>query len=163
MKKIYILTFIAIFLASVSIGCKKNDSSNESTNNSKNEQSSDSKGKSDVIEITEKMFTEQVNDVYLNAEDYLGKTITYEGIFDIDYGPYTNNSYYYVIRYGPGCCGDDGYVGFEVQWDGEYPEQDDWVEVTGVLEVYEEGGYKYLYLKVTSINVLETRGLEFVS
>ena len=63
----------------------------------------------------------------------------------------------------PGCCGDDGEAGFEVRWEGEYPEQNDWVEAVGILEAYEEEGYQYLRLALSSLTVLPTRGAEFVS
>ena len=117
----------------------------------------------DVVEIREKMFIAQTNDIYMNAEDYLGKAIRYEGIFDVDFWAETGTTYYYVIRYGPGCCGDDGEAGFEVRWEGEYPEQNDWVEAVGILEAYEEEGYQYLRLALSSLTVLPTRGAEFVS
>jgi uncharacterized membrane protein YcgQ (UPF0703/DUF1980 family) len=121
-----------------------------------------------VIEIKEKMFAAQVNDVYLNAEDYLGKTIKLEGLFksELYYGK--EEPYCFVIRYGPGgCCGLDANVGFEVAWakDGAkpYPLIDSWVEATGVLKTYEEDGYSnYLYLDLSSLNVLSKRGAETV-
>jgi hypothetical protein len=74
-----------------------------------------------------------------------------------------------VLRYGPGCCGFDGNAGFEVAWDatdreaGPYPGEDDWVEAVGVLKSYEEDGYPYLYLALSSLQVLDRRGEEFVS
>jgi hypothetical protein len=72
-----------------------------------------------------------------------------------------------VIRYGPGCCGYDGNAGFEVAWDNQdaaaYPNVDDWVAVSGVLQTYEEDGYPYLYLALSSLNVLDNRGAEFVA
>lgn len=117
----------------------------------------------DVIEITENLFIAQTNDIYINTEDYLGKTIQYEGIFMSDYWEETGTTYFYVIRYGPGCCGYDSNAGFEVAWDGEYPEENDWVEAIGVLEMYEENGYEYLRLQLTSLTVLDERGEEYVS
>ena len=117
----------------------------------------------DVIEINERIFIAQTNDVYYNPEDYLGKTIKYEGIFDVYTAPETGEKYYAVIRYGPGCCGNDGNVGFEVIWNNDYPNQDDWVEAVGILEDYEEGGFLYLRLALTSLTVLPVRGAENVS
>lgn len=108
------------------------------------------------------MFIAQTNDIYINPEDYLGKTIKYEGMFQSGYLEETDTTYYYVIRYGPGCCGYDANAGFEVAWDGGYPEADDWVEIVGVLEQYEEDGYEYLRLNLSSLRVLETRGAEYV-
>jgi uncharacterized membrane protein YcgQ (UPF0703/DUF1980 family) len=121
-----------------------------------------------TIEIKEKMFATQVTDVYLNAEDYLGKTIKLEGLFksELYYGK--DEPYCFVVRYGPGgCCGMDANVGFEVAWAKEnarpYPVVDSWVEATGVLKTYEEDGYsKYLYLDLSSLNVLSRRGAETV-
>ena len=117
-----------------------------------------------VIEIKEKMFIAQTNDIYLNAEDYLGKIIKLEGLFKQDDG--YNKSYFFVIRYGPGCCGFDANAGFEVEWaKGKakpYPAVDSWVEATGELKSYEEDGMKYLYLDLASLNVLNKRGAETV-
>ncbi len=116
----------------------------------------------DVIEIKEKMFVAQTNDVYYNPEDYLGKTLKYEGLFDSYDDPDNGQTYYAVIRYGPGCCGIDLNAGFEVLWNREYPEPNDWVEAVGVLEEYEENGQKYLRLALSSLTVLPTRGAETV-
>jgi uncharacterized membrane protein YcgQ (UPF0703/DUF1980 family) len=119
----------------------------------------------DIVEIGEKMFIAQVNDIYLNADDYLGKKIKLEGIFKQSTG---EEPYCFVIRYGPGgCCGMDANVGFEVAWAKEnakpYPVVDSWVEATGVLKTYEEDGYaNYLYLDLSSLNVLSRRGAETV-
>jgi uncharacterized membrane protein YcgQ (UPF0703/DUF1980 family) len=118
-----------------------------------------------VVEIKEKMFLAQVNDVYLNPEDYMGKTIKLEGLFKEEQG--YEKSYCFVLRYGPGCCGNDGNVGFEVAWAAEqaqsYPAENSWVEAAGVLKSYEEDGYfQYLYLDLVSLNVLSKRGAETV-
>lgn len=116
-----------------------------------------------VVEIKEKMFIAQTNDIYFNSEDYLGKTIKYEGIFNIYEVPDTEEKYYSVIRYGPGCCGTDGNAGFEVIWDKEYPNNDDWVEAVGVLEEYDYNGMKYLRISLTSLTVKTERGAEYVA
>ncbi|MDR1420045.1 MAG: metal ABC transporter permease [Treponema sp.] len=122
-----------------------------------------------VVEIKEKMFIAQTNDVYLNAEDYVGKTIRLEGLFKIEQYAGIDTPYCFVLRYGPGCCGNDGNAGFEVAWDKEisgekpYPEIDDWVEASGELKYYEEDGYPYLYIALSSLKVLEEKGAEFVT
>jgi zinc transport system permease protein len=116
----------------------------------------------DVIEITEKMFIAQTNDMYINPTDYIGKTVKYEGIFNIFEEPSTGKTYYSVIRYGPGCCGYDANAGFEVIWDKKYPKQNDWVEVIGILDDYDENGQQYLQVKLTSLNTLTKRGAETV-
>lgn len=115
----------------------------------------------DLVEISERLFIAQTNDIYINADDYLGKTIKYEGIFKTS--EWEGQPLYYVIRYGPGCCGYDGEAGFEIVWEGPMPEEDDWTEAIGVLESYDEDGYSYLRLRLSSLTVLEVRGEEFVS
>ena len=145
-------------------------------------------GKSDVssgdqvVEIRENMFITQINDINLNYRDYLERTIKLEGMLKIY--TWNDNYYYYVIRNAPGCCGDDGEVGFEVSWkkdyqgpngngsndngsndnsDNEtYPKPNDWVEVKGALKSYNFLGSTYLYLALSELNVLEKRGAEFV-
>ena len=122
--------------------------------------------KKEVIEIKEKMFISQVNDVYLNKEDYLGKTIKLEGLFKMEEA--YDKMHCFVLRFGPGCCGYDGAVGFEVIWDKEkeksYPGEDSWVEATGELKTYNEADYvDCLYLDLVSLNVLNKRGSETVA
>lgn len=162
MKKSILLILSCILLLS---GCGKaaamdTDTDTESESLAPETLSGD---RDDVVEITENLFIAQTNDIYINTEDYLGKTIRYEGIFMSDYWEETGTTYFYVIRYGPGCCGYDSNAGFEVAWDGECPEENDWVEAVGVLEMYEENGYEYLRLQLTSLTVLDERGEEYVS
>ncbi|MDR1133833.1 MAG: hypothetical protein LBL05_06685 [Synergistaceae bacterium] len=117
----------------------------------------------DVVEIKEKMFVAQTNDVYINPDEYLGRTIKLEGMFGLDNE--VSPPVYYVFRYGPGCCGYDANAGFEVAWGDEktaYPDENDWVEAAGVLENYEYDGEPYLRLALTSLTVKAERGLERV-
>jgi zinc transport system permease protein len=126
-----------------------------------------------VFEIKEKMFIAQTNDIYLNPQDYVGKTIKLEGLFKLEqYAGGGDAPYCFVIRYGPGCCGYDGNAGFEVAWDSfgtidrtvkKYPREDDWVEAIGELKYYDEDDYPFLYIALSSLKVLDKRGAEFVS
>lgn len=119
------------------------------------------------IEIGEKMFIAQTNDIYLNTEDYLGKTIRLEGLFRTQSYTDMSKTYCFVLRNGPGCCGNDGSAGFEVAWpEGSsrpYPNEDDWVEARGKLKYYDEDGYPYLYIALDSLKIKDERGAEFVS
>jgi len=119
--------------------------------------------KGDEVFIKDKMFIAQTNDIYYNPENYKDKTIRYEGIFEVYNIPETGEEYYAVIRYGPACCEDDETAGFEVVWDGEYPEKNDWVSAAGILEQYEENGALYFRLVLSSLEVLPTRGEEHVT
>mgnify|MGYP001062721975 FL=1 len=93
---------------------------------------------------------------------FIGKTIKIEGMYTTE--KFNNNEYHYVYRVGPGCCGNDGSMcGFEMTYDGEYPKDNDWIEVVGVLETYVEDGQTYLNLKADSVTVMEKRGSETVT
>jgi len=120
---------------------------------------------SDVIELTDRFFILQMEEINLNIEEYLGRTIRYEGMFRSVHWPPTDRYYHYVIRYTDSCCGPGGAIGFEVRFeDGSVPvEENAWVAVTGVLGEYEEDGVSHLQLMVTSIATLEERGNEFVA
>jgi len=129
---------------------------------SRNEGSASSTG---IIEIRERMFIGQVDEIYINSSDYLGRTIKLEGLFLQSENEGQTN--YFVVRYGPGCCGDDGIIGFEVSWaedrNQSYPAENSWVEAIGELKYYMVSPYlRYLFLEVSSLNVLERRGLEYV-
>jgi uncharacterized membrane protein YcgQ (UPF0703/DUF1980 family) len=123
--------------------------------------------KSGVLEIKEKMFIAQTNEIYLNPKDYLGRTVKLEGLFKLEQNQGNSASpYCFVIRYGPGCCGTDSNAGFEVAWpdtEKPYPAPDEWVEATGTLSSYDENGYPFLYLALSQLNVLKKRGAEFVT
>jgi zinc transport system permease protein len=122
--------------------------------------------KGGVVEIKEKMFLAQTNDVYLNSDEYMGKTLKLEGLFKREM--YGEHEYCFVLRYGPGCCGNDGNAGFEVSWgaapaEGTFPAVDDWVEATGTLKTYEEDGNPFLYIALSDLKVLDKRGAEYVT
>jgi uncharacterized membrane protein YcgQ (UPF0703/DUF1980 family) len=170
-KYLFAVCMAAVFLLS---GCEEKDSggSVNAAVNAENpsggaddatEDAADApeKPSGEVIEITEKLFVEQTNNVYLNIDEYLGKTFKYEGIFLTQ--EYEGATYDFVIRYGPGCCGTDKNAGFEVSWDGARPKQNDWVQVVGTLEMYEEDGVEYPCINLTSLDVLAVRGKENVS
>lgn len=118
------------------------------------------------VDIREKMFVAQTNDVYLNTDEYLGKTIRLEGMFDSQTNTETGETLYMVFRLGPGCCGFDDVCGFEVRWpDGApetVPEPGAWVEAIGVADRYEEYGVWYLRLDLLRLTEQSVRGAETV-
>jgi len=162
-KALLVLTVVAILFAGCADKKSGADVDEEETFSSGEDGS--------VIEIRERMFITQINDVYLNKDEYLGKTIKLEGLFKYMEGD--EREYCFVIRNAPGCCGFDGSAGFEIAWEApgqassdnqkEYPKIDDWVEAQGVLKGYEEEGMSYLYIALSDLKVMDTRGAEFVS
>jgi len=126
-----------------------------------------SKAGNGPVEIKEKLFLAQINDIYLNEAEYLGRTIRYEGMFTRYTWEEVGKTYYAVYRRSPGCCGADGQAGFEVIWpEGSgkaYPKENDWVQVVGTLERFEEYGQSGLRICLDSLTVKSERGAEFVS
>jgi len=122
-----------------------------------------SAGDENIVEIRERFFLTQMNDIFLNHERYLGRTLRYEGVFFHFYSE--GRLYGYVIRHTHGCCGPDGMVGFvALMNDIEPPPANAWVEITGVLVKYEfeTGTTPLLLLDAISITEMAERGRAFV-
>lgn len=81
----------------------------------------------------------QVDTICKSPEEYLGKTITIQGIYIFISA--LGMEYDAVYRIDAGCCGDDGAMhGFVFYWDGEKPASGSWVTVSGEL-VEDPRGY----------------------
>ena len=113
--------------------------------------------------ISEKMFLTQINDIFYNFDLYKDKTIVVEGMYMLFFNQDGVQDTPAVYRRGPGCCGNDGWGGFLLKYDGDYPEDNAWIKVTGTPELVNNEYFPDLYLNVSSIEVLEERGEEFVS
>lgn len=116
---------------------------------------------SNMVEITDNFFIEQTNDLYINLNDYIGKTIKIEGLI-YSYEDSNGDICYAVVRNTPGCCGNDGLAGLDIRYDEDYPEEDTWVEVIGVVGTDTMYGSKIPAIQVSSMKVKE-KGTTFVS
>jgi Predicted membrane protein len=116
----------------------------------------------DIVEIEERLFMTQISDIYYNFDEYAEKTIKVEGLYGKEESMIDGSALNTVFRYGPGCCGNDGWGGFYLIYAGEYPELDDWIAVTGTVEMEHSGQYTMMYLRVSSLEVREERGAEYV-
>ena len=129
---------------------------------------------SGVLQIRENMFLTQITDINLNPREYLGRTIRLEGFITRNH--WNDRDYYFVGRTGPDCCGGDSNIGFQISWNpnldsnglsveerSNFPEIDEWVEAIGVLHSYDFMGYPYMFLALSHLNVLEKRGIEYVT
>ena len=148
------------------IGCicfafvKVNEKSKEKSSSKITSKETDAKA-SQVIEITDNYFIEQTNDIYINLEDYVGKTVKLEGLI-YSYEDENGDILYAVVRNTPGCCGNDGLAGLDIRYDKDYPKKDTWVEVVGVVESETVNGSELPALKVSSMTEKE-KGTEFVT
>lgn len=129
----------------------------------KNQNNISTESKKEVLEIKEKMFITQINDIFYNIDDYKDKLIVVEGMYS-KWNLWNGNKKVPVLyRNGPGCCGNDGWGGFWLNYNGELPKENDWIRVTGTPEIVTEDYCLYLYLNVTSLEVKTERGAEFVA
>ena len=116
---------------------------------------------SNMVEITDNFFIEQTNDLYINLNDYVGKTIKIEGLI-YSYEDSNGDICYAVVRNTPGCCGNDGLAGLDIRYDEDYPEEDTWVEVIGVVGTDTMYGSEIPAIQVSSMTVKE-KGTTFVT
>jgi len=117
---------------------------------------------SDILVIGDRFFVTQIQDIFMNRQDYLGRTIRYEGVFRTINWFETGNDYHVVVRYTFTCCSFEP-IGLEVLLPaGMEPFPDNaWVEVIGVLEEHGEHG-RFLRLRASSLIEMAERGLEIV-
>ena len=186
-KKIFMIIILIAFICGIGvvlvnvnnkslekISDKTNNITTNSTINSSNINSptkgngkvrkSTEKAKADtnnMVEITDNFFIEQTNDLYINLNDYIGKTIKIEGLI-YSYEDSNGDICYAVVRNTPGCCGSDGLAGLDIRYDEEYPEGDTWVEVIGVVGTDTMYGSKIPAIQVSEMKVKE-RGTTFVT
>lgn len=160
-KKIVMICILVVFIIFIGFLIREVSKKSDENANNKIDTQSNNQQSNEVIEITDNYFIEQTNDVYLNLKDYLGKTIKMQGLI-YTYEDGRGNTYHAVVRNTPGCCGNDGLAGIDIKYDGEYPELNTWVEVTGIVESYKVYNSDTPVLKITSIEETET-GTTFVT
>lgn len=112
----------------------------------------------ELVVIRENVFLGQVREIYANSEDYLGKTIRVEGMYTTQM---RSGEPYHIVYREDGCCG--GMVGFEFTYEKKIPQDNDWIEVIGVLESFEHEGEELFVLRAKSVKVLSERGKEAVT
>ncbi|MDU6114342.1 MAG: hypothetical protein E6649_07990 [Paeniclostridium sordellii] len=142
---------------------KKIVDSKNNTNKIENKKDSVVSNDGTPIEIKEKMFIAQLDDIFNNSDDYIGRTIKIEGLYNsLEADGKTLN---YVYRHSPGCCGNDGIVCIEFVGNDKMkmPNPDDWIEVTGKIEEYKDKEVKSVRIRLETLNVKTQRGKKFVS
>jgi len=147
MKKVVTLAVSLVMLFALLAGCGGGNGDNG--------------GNERLIEIGDRLFIMQVDNIYTNAQRYLGRMVQLQGIFETHH--WEGETFHIVFRNAPGCCGDDGVVGFQLDLDGTPPLADNaWVEVTGELERFGPNPNE-IRLRVTNIEEMAERGIEFVN
>lgn len=113
----------------------------------------------DKLILQDNYFITQLNDIYYNIEDYMGREIEIEG-FPMSYQDYT-----FVGRYGPGCCSGDkyAYIEYEYNSDLSLTDEKDRIKVVGTIEQGNDGTSDYIYIKATSVEKMTKRGTDSVT
>lgn len=141
---------------------KKNDNTNNPKHGILNDEDKKHAQSEDVLEIGEKLYIAQINDIYYNFDQYKDKTIIIEGMFTY-LKSYKGDEKPAVYRLGPGCCGNDGWGGFILDYDHEYPKPNDWIRVKGKLKMVEKNHYRDLILIIDNLEIKAERGAEYVA
>ncbi len=114
------------------------------------------------IVVGDNYYSTQINDWYMNFDEYKGKTVEIEGYYIADYLPYL-----FVGRFGPTCPYCQGvYVCFEF-----YTKEDlsglvsgkDWIKVKGILREDEDENGMFSYIEAISIEKMDQEGLGTIS
>lgn len=153
-KKIILIIVLLAVVAGIVVVVAVSGNKEEVDTNVPEEQTA----KADIV-MQDKYFITQINDIYINYEQYLGKTIEVEGF------PMSYQKYKFVGRYGPGCCVSDGYAYLEYEYSEELElvDEKDWIKVKGTIEKGFDGTQTYIYIKATSVEKMDTRGNDTVS
>jgi uncharacterized membrane protein YcgQ (UPF0703/DUF1980 family) len=154
---------VILMMALMVSGCAKAETADSVKKNDAESIDVVKKSDDEIVEIQEKFFITQCNEIYLNLDEYIGKTLKLEGFCDIYSDPETGKDKHFVVRKGPGCCGNDGIAGFEFIFDGELPAKNQWLEVVGKLGTVKENGIENIVIKAEHVTVKKTRGAEFVA
>jgi len=102
--------------------------------------------------LKDRLFIQQVRDIYLNPQTYGDKIIQIEGFFD-KYIDEDKQERYEVFRKTAGCCGDDGRAGFEFVYKKEKLgfKVNEWILVEAVVKERTIDGYDHIYLEAISV------------
>jgi len=105
-----------------------------------------------ICYLKDRLFIQQINDIYLNPKSYEDKTIQIEGFF----GTYVDDNKiqrYVVFRKTAGCCENDGSAGFEfVYKKGKIDfKPDEWIFVEGIVKENSGKASSEIYLEAISV------------
>ncbi len=115
------------------------------------------------IVIGDKLFITTINDIYTNLEEeYENTRVTFEGNLEMgqfDDPEFEGKEFPFVYRLGPGCCFNDSFAGMYLDYDGDIPEDNTWVRVSGYPVYFEHNGFTELFLKADKVEKLDKQGM----
>lgn len=121
--------------------------------------------KPDIV-VGDKHYATQINDWYMNFQDYEGKTVSIDGYY-MNFGGYT-----LVGRMGPSCpyC-TGGYVNFEFKTDldlSKLKSEESWIRVKGILRkgkysISKDVSQLIYYIEALEVEELPEAGVDTVA
>jgi len=98
--------------------------------------------------LKDRLFVQQVQDIYLNPRNYTDKIVQIEGFFE-KYIDENNRERYEIYRKTAGCCGNDGRAGFEFVYKKEKLKFNmyEWISVEALVKESD-----HVYLEAISVN-----------
>ncbi len=110
----------------------------------------------DLTKLSSTMVFSEVYNMMISPEEYEGKTIKAEGIFQVFQDSDNKNFYALVIADATACC----QQGLELIWEGDpvypddFPKENSEIEITGVYKSYVEEGNTYYYVDVNDVKAV---------
>ena len=105
----------------------------------------------DLTAMSSTMVYSQVYDMLTFPDNYVGKTVKVRGQYYAAYSEETKQYYHFVVIADATACCQQGmeflWLG-EHNYPGDYPKDNEVIEITGVFELYEEQGNSYCRLDV---------------
>lgn len=107
----------------------------------------------DLTKMNSTMVYAEVNNMLMNPDEYIGKTVRMQGTFN-SFEAQERNYYACIIADATACCAQGIEFVLEKQrkYPDEYPESGDEITVLGTFETYFEGEYKYCQLSNARLN-----------
>ncbi len=168
MKQLMKVVSVSLFILLMTTACNKESVVTEDASLNNNEE---------VIKVMESVYADYINDMYLDRNKYIGKTIEVEGMFTI---LEEDNSNLYVYRlldvmehsheeehnhvhehdeHNHECMEKKEIkAGFNFIYDGDLPKENDWIKVVGTLQEKDDD----LVINAKSVEIMQDRGLEKV-
>jgi len=112
----------------------------------------------DLTKLSSTMLTAEIDNIFKNSADYIGKTIKLSGPYRTIFFSASNQTQHFIlIKDGDACC--EEFMEFKLNGDrkfpDDYPEDNTLVEVVGEFNSYDERGSTYYYLKADDLKIIK--------
>lgn len=134
------------------------EATGEATGDAANKDETANSSNDDIVKISDDSFVQQLEDIHANVDEYEGKTVSYEGFVAV---VGEDGTEYTVVRDYDTPHEDHThpiFVGLYSSYEGEWPAEDTWVEVTGKIKKESMNGQTYPLVEIEELKVMDVRG-----